>query len=173
MAHIMTAARDELHSVTDWKAGAWAGLIGGLVFVMLEMGLVWIIHGQSPWGPPHMIAAMLLGKDVLPPPGTWAAFDLKILMTAMVVHLPLSIALGLLGAWLVHRFDWAGGLVIGAVFGLAVYIVNFYVIAPAAFPWFEMGRNWIGAFSHVMFGAVLGVAYIWLRRPKTTDQQRR
>ena len=173
MAQAITAPRHELHSVTDWKAGAWAGVIAGLVFVMLEMGMVWMFQGQSPWGPPHMIAAMALGKDVLPPAGTWAPFDVKIMMTAMMIHLPLSIALGLIGAWLVHRFDWAGGLMIGAGLGLAIYIVNFYAIAPAAFPWFEMGRNWIGAFSHVMFGAVLGVAYIGLRKPKTTGRQER
>ena len=84
--------------------------------------------------------------------------------------MPISVALGLIGAWLVHRFDWAGALMVGAGLGLAIYIVNFYAIAPAAFPWFETGRNWIGAFSHVMFGAVLGVAYISLRKPKPSSR---
>jgi ABC-type sulfate transport system permease subunit len=166
----MTAPRDELHSVTDWKAGVWAGVIAGLVFLMLEMVLVWMAQGQSPFGPPHMIAAMVLGKEVLPPPDTWAPFDLKIVMTAMMIHFPVSIAYGLLGAWLVHRFDWAGGLMIGAALGLAIYIVNFYMIAPVAFPWFEMGRNWVGAFSHLMFGAVLAGAYIALRGPRPTGR---
>jgi hypothetical protein len=166
----MTAPRDELHSVTDWKAGAWAGVIAGLVFLMLEMVLVWMAQGQSPFGPPHMMAAMVLGKEVLPPPDTWAPFDLKIVMTAMMIHFPVSIAYGLLGAWLVHRFDWAVGLMIGAALGLAIYVVNFYMIAPVAFPWFEMGRNWIGAFSHLMFGAVLAGAYIALRRPGPTGR---
>jgi len=166
MEHEMTAPRDELHSVTGWKAGAWAGVIAGLVFLMLEMVLVWMAQGQSPFGPPHMMAAMVLGKEVLPPPDTWAPFDPKIMMMAMMIHFPVSIAYGLLGAWLVHRFDWAAGLMIGAALGLAIYIVNFYMIAPVAFPWFEMGRNWVGAFSHLMFGAVLAGAYIALRRPR-------
>lgn len=166
MAQIMTAQRDALHGATDWKAGAWAGVIAGLVFVMIEMGLVWMIQGQSPWGPPRMMAAMALGQGVLPAPGTWAPFELKIMMTAMMIHIPMSIAYGLVGALLVHRFDWIGALMIGAVLGLAIYVVNFYVIAPAMFPWFVMGRNWIGAFSHIMFGAVLGLAYIGLRTPK-------
>ena len=170
MTQVQHASRNELHSVTDWKAGAWAGVIAGLAFLMLEMVLIWMAQGQSPWGPPHMMAAMVLGKDVLPPPGTWAPFDLKIMMTAMMIHLPFSIVYGLIGAWLVHRFDWAGALMIGAVFGLAIYIVSFYMIAPVAFPWFEMGRNWIGAFSHVMFGAILGGAYIALRKPKLTGR---
>jgi len=166
MSQVMTAgaARDELHSVTDWRAAALAGVIAGLVFLMLEMVLVWMVQGQSPWGPPHMIAAMVLGSDVLPSMGTWAPFDLKIVLTAMVIHFPMAIVYGLVGAWLMHRFDWVGAMMIGAALGLAAYIVNFYLIAPMAFPWFEMGRNWIGAFSHIMFGLTLGVAYIWLRK---------
>ena len=88
----------------------------------------------------------------------------------MMIHLPMLIAYGLIGAWLLHRFDWAGGLMIGAGLGLAIYIVNFYGIAPAAFPCFLMGRNWIGTFSHIMFGAVVGVAYIVLRKPKLTGR---
>ena len=65
------------------------------------MVLVWMAQGQSPWGPPHMMAAMVLGKEVLPPPGTWAPLDLKIMMTAMMIHFPVSIVYGLIGAWLV------------------------------------------------------------------------
>ena len=35
---------------------------------------------------------------------------------------------------------------------------------------FEMGCNWIGVFSHIMFGAALGLAYIALRRPNATGK---
>jgi len=168
MAQVLTSPRNELHSVTDLKAGAWAGVIAGLAFLILEMVLVWMAQGQSPWGPPHMMAAMVLGQEVLPPPGTWAPLDLKIMMTAMMIHFPVSIVYGLIGAWLMHRFDWTGALMIGAILGLAIYIVNFYMIAPEAFPWFLMGRNWIGVVSHIAFGAILGVAYITLRRPRLT-----
>lgn len=166
MALVMTAPRDELHSATDWSAAAWAGVIAGAAFMMLEMGMVWMFMGESPWAPPRMIAAMALGKDVLPPPGTYAAFDLKVLVTAMMVHFPLSVAYGLIVGWLVHRFDWAGGLLIGAAFGIAIYVANFYLVAPVVFPWFQMAQNWVSAFSHAMFGLVAGGAYIGLRKPK-------
>jgi hypothetical protein len=42
----------------------------------------------------------------------------------MLIHLPLSVAYGLIGAWLVQRFDWIGALVIGASFGLAMYCLT-------------------------------------------------
>jgi uncharacterized membrane protein YagU involved in acid resistance len=113
-----------------------------------------------------MIAAMALGKEVMPRPGTWASYSMKIMAMAMMIHFALSIVYGLIGAWLAHRFDWLGALLIGAALGLAIYIVNFYMVAPVAFPWFEMARNWIGVFAHVTFGAILGLCYIGLRKPK-------
>jgi hypothetical protein len=172
MAQVMTAPRDELHSITDWRAGVWAGLIAGLVFLILEMVMVWLFMGESPWAPPRMIAAIALGKDVLPmPPDKPATFDMGIMMTAMVIHFVLAIIYGLIGAWLVHRFDWVGGLLIGGAFGLALYIVNFHVIAPVAFPWFTMAQNWISVFAHIVFGAVLGEAYMALRRPRSARRQ--
>lgn len=171
MSQVLTTASTGLNSATNWKAGAWAGMIAGLVFLMSEMILVWAVQGQSPWGPPHMMAAMMLGSHVLPVMGAWAPFDIKIVMAAMMIHFPLSIAYGLVGAWLMDRFYLAGAVMVGAALGLLVYIVNFYLIAPMVFPWFEMGRNWIGAFSHIMFGVSLGVAYNWLRKPRTSARQ--
>ncbi len=170
MSHVMQETHADLRATTDWKAGALAGLIAGVVFLMLEMALVWMVQGMSPWGPPYMMAAMVLGADVLPAMGTWAPFDLKIVMIAMMIHFPMALILGLLGAWLIHRFELAVAVMIGAAFGLAIYLVNFYIVAPMFFPWFEMGRNWIGAFSHIMFGAVIAVSYIALRKSHPVDR---
>ena len=161
--HVIAARADGIHSETHWWAGAFAGIIAGLAFIMLEMALVMFVQGDSPWGPPRMMAAMVMGQGVLPPPDT---FSMGIMMVAMLVHMMLSIVYGLIGAWLVHRFDWGWALVIGALFGIAIYIINFYMVAPAMFPWFVMARNGMSAFSHMMFGAVLGLVYIWLRRPR-------
>ena len=88
------------------------------------------------------------------------------MMVAMMIHFPMSIMLGLVGAWLVHKLDWGGALMVGAIFGIVLYVVNFYFIAPAAFPWFTMARNWVSAFAHAMFGAVIGMAYVGLRKPR-------
>lgn len=164
--HAMSAPHDALHGSTDWRAGILAGLTAGVVFLMLEMVMVWVVLGQSPFTPPHMIAAMALGKDVLPAPGSWAPFDAAIVVTALVIHFALSVALGLAGAWLLHRFDWKGGIGFGALFGLVIYLVNFHLVAPIAFPWFTMAQNWVSVFAHLVFGAAVGAFYIALRRPR-------
>jgi hypothetical protein len=145
----------------DWSAAIWAGVIAGLVFVMAEMLLVWLVMGQSPWGPPRMIAAMVLGEGVLQPP---ADFSTSAVMTAMMIHLPLSAVYGAVIAGLIGRRSMGAALLIGMIAGLVIYGVNFYLVAPAVFPWFIEARNWIGALTHAMFGLVAGGAYVGLRR---------
>jgi hypothetical protein len=150
------------HGRADWKAAIWAALIAGLVFLLVEMLLVWLVMGMSPWAPPRMMAAMVLGPDILPPP---ADFSLMAVMTAMVIHFPLSIVYGLILGWAVHRLEMGAALLAGAAFGLiAVYAVNFYLIAPMAFPWFVEAQNWISVLAHVIFGVVLAGFYVGMRK---------
>lgn len=141
----------------DWKAAVWAGVVAGIVFMMLEMILVATIGGGSPWGPPRMIGAMLLGPDVLPPPAT---FDLGVFLVAMVIHFILSIILAVPLAWAISRWrlSLAASIGAGAGFGLIIYLVNFYGFT-ALFPWFAGARTPITLVAHVVFGLVLGWTY--------------
>ena len=144
----------ETPSSSHLKAGALAGLIAGAAFMMMEMGLV-ALSGGSPWGPPRMIAAIVMGEGVLPPPAT---FDLMVLMAAMAVHFMLSIVVGVGFALIAKRFGWVMAVVVGAVVGLALYVLNFYGMT-VIFPWFAMARNTISIVSHIGFGMVLGLSY--------------
>lgn len=141
----------------NWKAAIWAGLIAGIVFIMLEMALVALLQGMSPWGPPRMMAAMVMGEGVLPPP---ASFDFGIMMVAMMIHFPLAIVFGLILGWVISnwRLGLGTSIAVGTVFGLLLYVINFYGFT-AIWPWFAMARNLISIFAHAMFGLVLGWAY--------------
>ena len=160
-----TAPRDRI----DPKAATWSGLIAGVVFMMMEMILV-AVTGGSPWGPPRMMAAMVMGETVLPPP---ASFDLVVFMVAMIVHFVLSVILAFPLAWAISRWQLSFGtaLALGAAFGLLIYLVNFYPVTAILFPWFAMARNWITISSHIVFGLVLAWAYLALARraPSTTN----
>jgi uncharacterized membrane protein YagU involved in acid resistance len=142
-------------SPVDWSAAVWSGVISGAVFMVLEMMMVPIFLGGSMWGPPRMIAAIVLGQEVLPPPAT---FDLGILMVAMVVHFVLSIAFALVLALIAARVGFGAALGLGAAFGLILYLVNFYGFT-AIFPWFAMARNWVSVVAHVLFGLIAAWAY--------------
>lgn len=139
------------------KAAVWGGIVAGLVFIIVEMALVALVQGQSPWGPPRMMAAMVMGKGVLPPPAT---FDAGIAMIAMVVHMMLSILLGFVFGFAASamRLGLAAILAAGVAFGLIVYFVDFYIFT-AVFPWFAMGRGPINIFAHALFGFVLAWVY--------------
>lgn len=139
----------------DHKAVLIAGIAAGAVFMMLEMLMVAVFMGGSPWAPPRMIAAMLMGPGVLPPPAT---FDSTVMMVAMMIHFVLSILLAYVFALIAKGRSTGTAILAGAVFGLVVYLVNFYGMT-AVFPWFAEARNWVSIFAHVMFGVVLGWAY--------------
>ena len=142
----------------DWKAAIGSGLIAGVVFLALEMMMVPLIGGGSPWGPPRMMAAILLGKGVLPPPAT---FDAGIVMVAMALHLVLSAVYGGGFSLVVSRLSKGVALATGAVGGLVLYLVNFYGFT-AVFPWFAMARTPITIFTHIVFGLVAVWAYLAL-----------
>lgn len=145
-------------STIDWSAAIWAGVIAGAVFMILEMIMVPAFLGGSPWAPPRMIAAIVLGREVLPPPAT---FDAGVVMTAMVVHFALSIVFAIVLAWLIYRVRRATALLIGAAYGLALYLVNFYGFT-ALFPWFADARNWVSVVAHILFGLVAAWVYVAL-----------
>lgn len=44
-----------------YGAAVWSGVIAGAVFIALEMMLMSIFAGMSPWAPVRMMAAMVMG----------------------------------------------------------------------------------------------------------------
>lgn len=139
------------------KAAVSAGVVAAIIFMMLEMALVMLLQGESPWAPPRMMAAMVMGEGVLPPPGT---FDAMIMMVAMTIHLILSVILGAVLGFFISRLSLslAASIVAGTVFGLVIYFINFYGFT-AIFPWFAMARGTISIVAHAVFGLVLGWVY--------------
>jgi hypothetical protein len=154
MAHALVGHEHAHETGINWKKTIQAGLIAGAVFMMLEMILV-AMTGGSAWGPPRMIAAMVMGTGVLPPPAT---FDIGILMVAMMVHFVMSIAYMVTLSFVIRQMNMMMAVGVGVAFGLALYFINFYGMT-AVWEWFAMARNWVSIFSHVMFGAVAAMAY--------------
>jgi len=103
---------------------------------------------RSPWGSPRMIAAIVHGEGVLPPPAT---FDFGIVMVAIVLHMILSVIYALIIGHIIRKMSFGMALSIGALIGLAPYLVNFFLMT-GVFPWFEMARDWVSIFAHLIFG---------------------
>lgn len=153
----------------DWPAAIYSGLIAGAIFMMLEMAMVPLFLGGSAWGPPRMIAAIVLGREVLPPPAT---FDFGVLMAAMAVHFALSVLYAVAFDWVTERLGLGVTVLLGALFGLALYFINFYGFT-AVFPWFAGARNWVSIFSHIVFGAAVALTYKELARYRARPAESR
>ena len=112
------------HRRPDWRAA----IMAGVVFLALELVLATLIPGGSPWASPRMIASTLLGRSVLHAPGT---FEASIMVAALVPHFVLAIVFALMLSLIMapFRFDSSTAMasLVGAVFGLAMYLL----ISPA------------------------------------------
>lgn len=141
----------------DWSAAVWAGIVGGIVFLVMEM-LLMPLFGLAPsmWAPPRMIAAIGMGESVLPPPAT---FDLAVVMVAMVIHFATSILFGIVVAFLIRGMGPGAAVAVGVVAALLLYAFVFYVMTAGPWPWFTMGRNWLNIMTHVVFGAIVAWWY--------------
>jgi hypothetical protein len=109
----------------------------------------------SPWVAVRLIASVLMGTSVLPPPATFTPTSLA---GCLAVHLPLSVGFACLLAFMLHRWGLIVGVVGGALFGLALYYINFYSLT-FFFPWLYPMRSWMMMLSHVTFGILAGGLY--------------
>ena len=146
---------------TGWwiKHGIIGGIIGAIGMMMAEM-IIAAILGMDAFQPPRMIAGMVLGQRAMEPstPTTTAA------PIGMLVHMLLSIIFGLIFAWIVSAVpalrSTAAVIVAASFYGLLLWLINFYVIAPpAGWVWFPTKTNPVQQFiSHVFaYGTVLGI----------------
>jgi uncharacterized membrane protein YagU involved in acid resistance len=145
-----------LGPMVHWRAAVSAGVLAGAVFIMFEMVMVALFLTESPWAPPRMMAAIVLGETVLPPPAT---FDFGVMTVAMTVHFVLSILYAFIIAEIIQYRGTGLALSLGAAAGLVIYLVNFYGFT-AVFPWFAMARNWVSVVGHILFGVVTAWAYL-------------
>lgn len=153
---------------TFGKSAIAAGFVAGSVFLALEMIMVPLFTADNAWAPVRMIAAIIMGKDVLPEMGIPATFDFAVLLAALVLHFILSIIYaGIVGA-LCRVRNMAAALSIGAACGLAIYLINFYGFT-VIFPWFAMARNWISIFAHLVFGIAAAYTFVKIHYPITHE----
>ena len=154
---------DALRNAPDGRAAILAGVAAGVGSALAQV-LLWLVFTDAF---PHALfrdarltAAILLGQGVLPPPAT---FDAVILLISALIHFALSIVYGLALAWVLTRAAVGATLLIGALFGLALYAVNLYGFT-ALFPWFAQVRDWVTLTAHLVFGVTAAGVYRWLRQ---------
>jgi hypothetical protein len=153
-------------SEVSWALGQGAigGIVAGIVFAMFEMiASAVMMGGEAFFMPLRMIGAIILGEQALEPTySLWAAGA-----AGVIVHIVLAVIYGavftlILGG--LRSVFWE--IVLGGLYGFALWLINFYVIAPALFPWFLDADPVIQFLAHtVFFGMMLGL-YVWWARSR-------
>lgn len=162
-----TAEKGARSRRSSWLVnGLMMGVVAGIVFILFEMIMAAIL-GDGFFAPLRMIGAIVLGPDALLPTYSVTVAAL----VGIVVHLVLSGTFGLIFGLIASsiRFVRASGLslvIAATVFGILLWLVNFYVIAPMAFPWFGMANPYVQFVSHAFFfGTPLGLLLLARRLP--------
>lgn len=138
--------------------GLVIGLIAGVIMAAAELGAA-ALMGGDPVMPFRMFASVLFGDVALSTMGPTTAY-----ISGLVIHLALSAVFGLIYGFISAALDvntrtsLGTQAAFGVAFGLALWLVNFHVIARAFFPWFLEAGQAIQAVIHaVFFGLPLGL----------------
>jgi hypothetical protein len=153
-----------------WSAALYASIAAGILAMLVQIALWSIFADVLPtilFRDARFTAAIVMGRAVLPPPAT---FDGGIMLVATLVHFALSIIYGLSVSWVIARLRAAPSLIVGAIFGLAVYGLNMYGFT-AVFPWFEAARDWITIAAHLAFGIAAAGVYKMLSQRQYVHAQ--
>lgn len=131
-----------------------AGLAAGTIATLVQLVLWWLFDiplRETIFRDIRLTAALIMGSDILPPmPGmSWSIF-----LVSMLIHTCLSVLYALLPAWLIGRWPSRFTVLTGALYGLAIFVVNLYGFT-ILFPWFAVARDWITLLAHLAFGVVL------------------
>jgi len=154
-----------------WKAGLLAGLVAGVVELIVLIGLA-VGEAVPIWVPVRMTAAIVMGPAALTPSDT---FDARATILAFILHFGLSLAYGVIIAALIRNLERMPALAVGVAFGIGVWLVNYFVLAPSFFPWLIASRGAVQTpFVHAIFGVAAVGAYLAIAaRERRTGADRR
>ena len=144
-------------------AGVVAGVIAGAAYLVAQSAFTGLARTGSMAEPLQRIAAILMGPNAAPPP---AELNFTVFGMAVIIHFALAMVFGrIVGAFACGR-SLSRGVLAGAVVGVVIYAVNFHLLAPLAFPWFEGSLGFVTIVDHALFGGVAGaVCALLTRRP--------
>lgn len=148
----------------DWLVAAVSGLAAGAVLMVLDLLWSTFVGGGGPWRTSRMIAPIFVGPESL---SSDPGFSVGAVAIALATHYVLGVVFGLVMAAIMAPFNldatMGRALSTGAVFGLALYLINFYVVT-SVFHWLAELRGWDTVAAHLVFGVVAAVLYHKLRR---------
>lgn len=147
------------------KEGVGFGLIAGAVFAIAQV-IATVIAGDAAITAFRRAASVLLGPDALSSTPTATAIGV-----GLIAHFYLSAMFGLFyGVYnsaftMPTRRSFQRQAVIGPLYGVMLWLINFHVFAPLRYPWLLALPQASQGFLHaVFFGLPLGLLYATAER---------
>lgn len=151
----MEIDKSGMRAVVDWSAAVWAGIISGTVFYILNILLVPFVNGGNSWTIIRYLASPVLGESILPPPAT---YSIQALLVSIICTLILAVIFTIIVSYVLHRGGLILGITGGALFGLALYFINFNTLTLAV-PWLYALSSPVMMVTHIIFGILAGGLY--------------
>lgn len=149
-----------------WQ-GVEGGILSGIIFALAEM-ILNALMGKPFFGPLRLIGSIVLGQQALMP----SYSIISAAVVGLVVHMIMSMTFGLIFVYLLavlKQIQAPTGLLLayGWLFGLALWVVNFLILAPVLFPQFtRVNQFWNGFFAHTFFFGTMIGGYVSIAKPK-------
>ncbi len=147
----------------DWSAAVVAGIGAGAVLMVFELLWSATLGDIGPWRLSRMVAALVMGPQAL----ASSEFHVGLVGLALLIHYLLGIVSGLVIGVVIAGFHYESSLgmmlLIGAVFGALIYLVNFHALTRL-YPWFVELRSYGAWIGHLAFGMSAALIYWTLSR---------
>ena len=148
------------------RKGLALGVVAGLIFGVAETAGA-ALAGNPALMPVRMFASVVMGRPAMDPVTSAGT----VVLVGSIAHLALSAVFGLIYALLMVRASretqasLGRQALLGLGFGVALYLVNFQVIARLLYPWFlEMPQLEPVVMHAMLFGLPLGLLYAMAER---------
>lgn len=156
-------SRQSLRNIFYWRLAVVAGICAGIAFLLVNIFFFTPGAHLGAWTIVRYLASIVLGERTLDPR---APVDAGTIVVGLVVTFALAILYAVILTFIIHRWGLLVGIIGGALFGAALYLINLYTFT-LFFPWFFALNSAAFLVSFVVFGAVAGGVYELLDGPET------
>ncbi|HEX3694101.1 MAG TPA: DUF6789 family protein [Polyangia bacterium] len=135
--------------------GIVAGLIGGAVIAALMM-VIAAGRGDSVWRVLKMASSPFFHQRAMT-----GGFDAAPIAAGVLIHFAVSIIWGVLFAVVAYGISRSATVGVGALWGVAVWLVMFFIVVPlvSSHP-MRMTNMALPLVEHIIFGLAVGVGFL-------------
>lgn len=134
-------------------AGAEAGMLAGVVFLLLEYLSTVLLGADSPLGPARVTLRSILHLT----PGTAAE---PYLLAVLVVHFGLSVVTTQVLGGIIYRMVRHWAITFGVLYGLLLYTINFFAFA-FWLPGITAASDLFMFINYMIYGGLAAWLYRW------------